>query len=240
MTAAWTGLRFLIGADRHAPEFDPTVDKIFGDFAHDFKPHRTFALGDWMNCDQVTDYPNECDTDLLDDAEEVGDKLDAWKVTDYFLGNHEERLSRCGLVRKGLRKALNPSHLLDLDRRKIRCYPYERKRGVVKLGKLHLLHGFYTTDIVAKTTTLIYNCCLFGHAHRFQVYQPKNAFSNHTGFAIGMMGKTEQSWEKNKPPSGHMQGFAFGYLHRNGHFDLYPVRIVGEEVVIEGRLYSRR
>jgi len=240
MTEALTRTRFIVGFDRHAPEFDPTVDKIFGDFLKDFKPHRRIAGGDWLNCDQITDYPYDYETDLKDDVEETNEKLDLWKITDYLEGNHEERLGRCGLVRKGIRSLLNPRYLLELDKRGIRYFPYDRKRGVLKLGKLSILHGFYINEYVAAKTAAAYGCCMFGHAHRFQVFQPRSTFVNHTGFSIGMMGNVDQSWEKGKPPSGHMQGFVFGYLHRNGHFDLYPVRIVGQQVIIEGRAYSRR
>ena len=78
---------------------------------------------------------------------------------------------------------------------------------------------------------------MFGHCHRFQTFWPKAAFNNQVGFAIGMLGLIEQSWEAAKAPMGHAQGFAFGYLHRDGFFDLYPVRIIGDRVVINGKEY---
>lgn len=240
MSRIHTGKKFVVGFDRHCPEHDPEIDQIFGDFLLDFKPHIRIAGGDWQTVEQVSHFDNETDIDLDDEFEMNREVLRRWKITHYLEGNHEERLRRVGMkLDKRLRSLVDLERNLHLRKLKIRLLPYHPTKGVLRLNCLKILHGFYANEYVAKKTALTYGTCVFGHAHRFQTFWPKAAFNDRVGFSIGMMGKLDQSYTQDRPPMGWAQGFAFGYMHKDGYFDLYPVRIVGKQVTIEGRMYQR-
>lgn len=240
MAAVHTMKRFWIGFDRHAPEVDPMVDRIALAFLRDFKPHICVAGGDWQTVDQVSAFDNEGDIDLKDEFEMNREALERFRVTHYLEGNHEQRLRRVGMkLDRRLRSLVDLRANLQLDRLGIRLLPYHPRKGILRIGYLKVLHGFYANEYVARKTAAVYGTCVFGHAHRFQTFQPKEAFENSVGFAIGMMGVLDQSWVEAKAPMGWAQGFAFGYLHRNGYYDLYPVRILEGRVTINGKVYGK-
>lgn len=232
--------RFFALFDLHVPNEDPTVVKIARDFHHDFKPHISVAGGDWQDVGMVSTFADEDTIDLADEFDAVNSYMDMFKVTHWLEGNHEERLRRVGLSNPRLRKILSPALNLNFEKRGTHIFPYHRKRGILKLGKLKVLHGFYTNEYVARKTSDAFGCCVFGHAHRFQSYQPKTCFEGRTGFSIGCGAKLDLPYASSRPPQGWMQGFVFGYILKSGHFSIYPVRIVGPEVIINGKPYTRR
>lgn len=239
MTHLHTHKRFWIGWDRHAPQSDPVVDRICREFLADFKPHHRIAGGDWQTVDQVSNFNNESDFDLKDEFDENERTLLEFKITHYLEGNHEYRLRRLGTaLDKRLRSLVDLAKNLHLKTHGIRLLPYHPQQGILRLGSLKILHGFYYNEYMAKKTAMIYGTCVFGHAHRFQTFQSREAFDNHVGFSIGMMGRTNQTWAETHAPMGWAQGFAFGYIHRNGWFDLYPVRINRGRVCINGKVYG--
>jgi hypothetical protein len=160
-------------------------------------------------------------------------------VTHFLMGNHEERLLRVGLLKKTLRSMVDPAKNLELDKRGIRWKPYDKIDGVFKFGKLHALHGCFCNEYAARKHADAYGCCIFGHTHRVQIHQPKHAFSAHSGYNIGCLCREDLPYAKSGPPSGWGQAFAFGYFYRSGHFNLYIVRLIGEQVCIEGKTYRR-
>lgn len=231
--------KFWIGFDRHCPYHDPHIDKIALDFLADFQPQIRVAGGDWQTVDQVSHFDNEDDIDLADEFTANREAIKKFGITHYLEGNHEERLRRVGMkLDKRLRSLVDLERNLQLKRLGIPLIPYHPRKGVLKFGHLKVLHGFYATEYMAKKTAAIYGTCVFGHTHRFQTFQSKEAFESHCGFSIGLMGKIDQPYANDRAPMGWTNGFCFGYLHKNGYFDLYPVRIFGKRVVINNILYK--
>lgn len=240
MSRVFTRKKFWIGFDRHYPEHDPLVDTICLEFLRDFKPGIRIAGGDWMTCEQVSKFPHDegTETILKEDFRATRQALRRFGITHYLEGNHEERLRRVD-VKPSLRSMFNLVSNLQLREMGIKFFPYHPLKGVCKIGHLKVLHGFYVNQYMARKHAEIYGTCVFGHSHRFQTFQPRAAFDKRVGFAIGMTGDLEPTYTKDRAPMGWAQGFAFGYIHRNGWFDLYPVRINRGRVVINGREYGR-
>jgi hypothetical protein len=159
-------------------------------------------------------------------------------ITHYLEGNHEERLRRVGLGNETTRSMFDLAENLELEEQGIPLIPYHPRKGVLRFGHLKVLHGFFATEYTAKKMASIYGTCVFGHTHRFQTFQSKDAFESHCGFGIGLMGKIDQPYTDSRAPLGWCQGFCFGYLHKNGYFDLYPVRIFGNRVAINNKVYT--
>ncbi len=241
MARVHTYKKFILLFDRHAPYHDPKMDKIVLDFMADFKPEIRVAGGDWMTVDQVSTFANEGDIDLQDEFEMTREALHQFGITHYLEGNHEQRLRRVGLkLDKRLRSLVDLQANLHLKEQGIPLLPYHARKGVLKFGHLKVIHGFFATEYMAKKTASIYGTCVFGHTHRFQTFQAKDAYETHVGFAIGMMGKIDQPYTEGRAPLGWCQGFAFGYLHRDGFFDLNPVRVYKGRVTINEEVYRGR
>ena len=235
--------RVMFLPDIHVPYQDEAALKIVYDFRKDFKPHRTVIMGDMISADQVSGFKNDEETGLDEEYQIANhwlDKLTAEK--DFFIeGNHEERLRRAGLVKPTLRKILSPVLNLQLKKRKIKFVPFDNnyKKGTVQFGKLIALHGWWAPDHAAKKHAVTYGCCVFGHTHRHQTYQPAHAFEKNTGFNIGCLCRLDMPWQETSGPRGWTQGFAFAYFFKGGHFSFYDVRLIGKEFVINGKYYKR-
>lgn len=239
MSNIQTYTKFWVGFDRHYPESDPLVDKIVAEFLADFKPQIRVAGGDWINCDQISNFNNESESDLLNEFDDTIRILNTWKITHYFEGNHEERIRRIGgNLDKRLRSLADLQRNLKLREKRITFLPYHPIAGILQIGNLKVLHGWYFNEYFARKTAETYGTSVFGHAHRFQVFQPCSAFDTRVGFGIGMLGNTVQSYVQDRAPRGWAQGFAFGYLYRNDWFDLYPVRINAGRVCINDKVYG--
>ncbi len=233
----WT--RRVFFSDPHEPYADPTAIKVLKDFCKDFRPHEVICLGDLITSDQVSNYSNDCVVDLHDEFKAGEALLEELKVTHFALGNHEARLMRPTIPRN-MRKQLSPVVNMHLVERGIKWKPYHKTKGVFRFGKLAALHGHYWNEYVARTTAAAYGCCVFGHTHRMQTHQPKQAFAKNTGFNIGCLCKMDLDYMVERPPEGWAQGFAFGYFKTASTFSLYPARLIGNEFIIEGKTYARR
>ena len=144
--------KFFVGFDRHCPENDPAVDGIVTDFLKDFKPQIRVAGGDFQSVDQVNSFTNESKIHLKDEFEMNREILRKWKITHYLEGNHEERLRRIGLMDERLRSLACLSDNLQLEKLKIQLIPYHPTQGVLRMGHLKVLHGFYANEYVAAKT----------------------------------------------------------------------------------------
>lgn len=225
--------------DVHVPYEDPRALGIAEAFIRDWKPHIVVAGGDWLSTEQISKFPSDCPIDLLDEFQRAEQWLERLKVTHYLMGNHEERLSRPGLVPPNLRKLYDPVANLHLHERGIQWRPYDSERGVFRFGKLTALHGYATNQYAARTTADQYGCCVFGHTHRMQTHQPKKARVAQTGFNVGCLCKLRLPYIKARPPTGWVQGFFFAYIFKSGNFSPHPVRLIGNEFVLDGKYYQR-
>ncbi len=223
----------------HVPHHDKGAVKILKEFIKDFKPHDVVNLGDLMSADQISSYPNDSTLDLEDEFEMARQVNKDLGVTHFAMGNHEQRLQRVGLVKKTLRKTFDPVKNLHLVEEGIHWKPYHQKK-VFKFGKLTALHGFWFNQYAAAKHAQAYDCCVFVHTHRLQTHQPMHAFVKNTGFNIGCLCRLDLPYMADKPPRGWGQGFAFGYWYKGRLLSLYTARLIGNTVVIEGKVYSRR
>ncbi|KKL14222.1 hypothetical protein LCGC14_2517850, partial [marine sediment metagenome] len=216
---------------------DPHIDKIALDFLADFKPEIRVAGGDWQTVDQVSKFVTESKVHLKKEFKMNREALRQFGITHYLEGNHEQRLRRIGALDERLRSLADLATNLKLKKLGIPLIPYHPRKGVLTFGHLKVLHGFFTTEYVAKKTAAIYGTCVFGHVHRFQTFQSKEAYETHCGFGIGLMGKIDQPYTDDRAPMGWTNGFCFGYIHKNGWFDMYTVRIFNNRVIINDVLY---
>ena len=229
--------RALLLFDTHGQWVDKKVFKLAQSFRADFKPHITVAGGDWGNYEYGSNFKEESALDAEAEYELVQRQIESMGVTHFLEGNHEERMRRYGgRIDKRLRSLVDVRKNLDLDKRKITWHPYNSS-GILRLGKLRVLHGFWCNQYAARNHADAFGCCAFGHTHRFQTFTPKQAEVKHTGFNIGCMCQLRMPWNASRGPNGWTHGFAFVYIHKSGHFNLYDVRVVGSQFVINGKEY---
>jgi len=235
--------KVVIYGDTHIPDDDRGSLNILYDFIKDWKPSRVIHVGDLGRFDQVSTYPHDkAELSLGREFAKCIEHLDRFGVTDMNFGNHEQRLLRPGLVSEDVRDIYDPVRNLKLEDFNINWRPYDSRPnfGGIRLRKLLVIHGFGGGGVnSAADHSRVYGCVAFGHSHRMAIYQPNHALIKSTAFNIGCMCKMDQAYNITQPPAAWVNGFMFLYLFRSGNFSPYLVRIVGDEIAINDRMYSK-
>jgi len=229
----------IVFFDTHGKHRDPGVINTIDAVSQDLQPKRVIAGGDIATCAWASKiYGAECEDMAKEEADDVSALLKRLSVTDYIMGNHEERCTReGGSIDPRFRSILNIPNLCELDEKGINWYPYKSDAEPLRLGKLSIIHGWYYNEHCAAKHARNLGCVMHGHAHRCQTWSGGVGGKASTGISVGCCCDTTLPFEQGKPPRGHMQAFAIVWTHPDGHFDYHVVRIVGPEVIVNGKLY---
>jgi len=216
---------------------------LFEEVQQDLQPDYTVFGGDVANCDWASSFNNDSHTSAEEEAEMVSGLLDRFRVTHYLMGNHEARCTREGSkIPEAHRSILNIPSLCNLDAKRVKWYEYDSSEDaeLLQIGKLTVIHGFNYNQYCSRTHAENYGCVMHGHAHRCQTFSSKGGGKKMTGISVGCMCPPTLPFERGLPPRGHMQAFALVWQHPDGHFDFHVVRVVGPEVVVNGKVYRVR
>lgn len=167
---------------------------------------------------------------FLDQVEKNAPK--AQKI--YQLGNHEmwlkDFIKESPQTRQGL---FGLEERLSLKKRKYKVLTYNQP---IKLGKLKIIHGTYTSQHHAKKHVESYaSSVLYGHLHDIQVYSKVTDDAiTHMGWCNGCLCDLNPDYLRNKPQNWS-HGFAVVYVWPNGHFQVDVIRIHKGRCVVEGK-----
>ncbi len=233
--------KVLVLPDIHVPNHDPEALQIALDFKNDWKPNKTIILGDLIDADAVSTFARgEVKVDQWEEYARARQILDEFKPQVLLEGNHEQRFRRPTNIPWALWRIVDPYIWFEIHKRNIQWVPYSNQPNkVFRLGKLAFIHGFSCNEYASKNEALAFGCVVHGHTHRISQFQPKASYTSHTGFNIGCLCKLDLEYQTSGPPRGWAQGFAYGYIFKSGDFSLYQVRLIGDEFVIEGKVYRR-
>jgi hypothetical protein len=232
--------RVLVFPDLHAPYHDSKVVKLGSRFKDDFKPHKTIALGDWVDAAGVSTYARYASSiDQLEEFEIANELLDILQPDVYLEGNHEHRFRRVGNVGGDIRRMLDPRRWLELDKRRIQWVPYSRFKGdLYRVGDVTFIHGFRHHQYASKSEAEVFGNVVHGHTHRIMRLPVGSAHEDVAGYNIGCMLDLEQKYTEQFPGAHTWQnGFAFLYIYKSGRFSFHQVEIRGERVTINAKTY---
>lgn len=156
----------------------------------------------------------------------------------FMYGNHEDRYLRTlKLVDQSKygKALMSPEVGLNLIKRGWKIYK-DYQRDFIILGDLHINHGEYLNQHVAKKTIDVYKqSSLFFHTHRFQIYSENKFIGYNMGF------------------SGDINSKVFNYAPRgakslwtnasalvtviNGKSHVQPLMFINDKLIINGKEY---
>jgi predicted phosphodiesterase len=233
--------KIAICTDTHGDERDATAVRLFKQFCGDFKPEIRLHLGDWMNCEAFRSGADEWERrkGLKDDKREAFEFLEWYKPTLLLDGNHDVRLP--------LYVKHSPGPLADyvqeirdevdelLARLKCVHLPYDKRKGVAKIGKMKAVHGFFAGNNAAKQHAMAFGNCVFGHTHRFSTVSVPGAHSGGRAVArgVGCMCKLDLDYNyKMVDTLSQSQGWAYGVMDELGRYWLANAEIVCGKVAV--------
>ena len=150
------------------------------------------------------------------------------KENHFLLGNHDDRLwqyqkSATGLLRDYAADGIQRVENL-CNRMKVKKLPYDSALGILKLGKLSILHGYHAGVGAARHHANIYGNCLFGHVHTDES-APVASLEPAEARTIPCLCIRDMDYINSK--TGKLrwaQGWVFGLLFDDGTYHIERVR----------------
>lgn len=237
----------IIITDRHhrADEpFHPSYTLVKR-FAESFKPDFVVDLGDTLDLTYFSVFDKESITaqsegDWEADVDLVNKELDFWQsITGkyyWILGNHDWRAhKKAERMEPPFRKTLDYYRRFDVKSRGITMLTPEDRP--LKIGKLNCIHGWFYNQYHARKHLDVYSGnIVYGHVHTFQTHAKELVAEGKQiqAWSLGCLSDKQPDYLQGKP-SQWKNGFAIVYMNPSGNFNLYPVNIVNDSFIFEGK-----
>lgn len=233
--------KIVVVSDSHGDKVDTKAANLLWEFMADFKPEIRIHLGDYLNAEAFRNGADEHErrVGLKDDAKAALEFLGSFRPTHLLDGNHDDRLPLyvrhspgplADYVAEIMGKVADLSAKLGTVR-----LPYDKRKGVLKIGKLKALHGFFAGSNAGKQHALAFGNCVFGHTHRFSSVSVPGAHSGGRAVARGVGAMCHLDLEYNSrhvDTLAQAQGWAYGVMDDKGRYWLNNAEIVSGKVAV--------
>lgn len=221
-------IKILVASDLHGNLCDKGAVTALLDFQKVFKPDQSLFLGDLYDFLALMGKANsedKCES-LLADYEVGNEFLRKFHPQVLIDGNHDHRMVKlidshdavkAGLAGKIMAEITN----LCLDLR-IHHIPYNKYKGIYKIGNLHFAHGFGGGPLKMCTS---FGNVLYGHEHNFRFHQG-NTYERTMAQCVGCLCKTDMEYNSAQLGTFSQEnGFVAGVISKaTGNFSLYTVK----------------
>jgi predicted phosphodiesterase len=226
--------RFIVVSDNHGDMADAASVGALWSFMRDWKPEVRVHAGDNYDFRNLRRGASDEEkaASLAEDWEQGNDFLrrffDGGTSNHFLRGNHDERLyefrnSCSGMLRDYASDGIKQMEAV-VKKCRAKMLPYDSDLGVLRLGKLSVLHGFHAGVSACRTHATIYGNCLHGHIHSIEVAsvasrEPVEARS------IGCLCLRDMDYVNRK--TGKLkwaQGWAYGILFADGTYQIFQSR----------------
>lgn len=222
--------RIIFASDLHGDLQDHDAVEALLEFTKEWKPHHRIFGGDLFDF-----RPLRRGASKEEKAETIQYDLDAglgflgkWKPHYWLRGNHDERLwdftNKEGLLGEFAQKGVS-----DLDHRckklKIKTLPYCKRKGVLEMGKLKMLHGYFHGVNAARQHGIVYGNCIFGHIHAVDTASVPG-LEKRQARAVGCLCRLDHPYnERLASTLRHSHGWGYGVIDsKTGGFELWQMQ----------------
>jgi len=211
--------KFLGGWDIHGDKQDPDANRVFFDFAKIWKPEIRICGGDLWDFRPLRKKASreEQAEDMKPDFAAGVEWFEKFKPTHYLRGNHCERLWELMDSNLGLERLFAEAGVKEIEGliKKMGCkmLPYHKRDGILHLGHMKALHGFFTGSHAARETATIYGSCFFGHGHSIESH-PVPGLERRMARQVGCLCKLDMPYNaRHVRTLRHAHGFVYGVLN---------------------------
>lgn len=247
-------IRVMARPDSHIEEKDEIALKLYEDFANWYKPHVDLIMGDFIGAGGVShwDAKDLKPKRLIPEIREARKVLESFiaatpetKTRIYLTGNHEDWIEQAMI--KNLPEMFdgmdeldgdvtpNLKKLLNLDK-----YGYDliELNHILKIGKAHFTHGFYTGNNhpqvhLNKIKASIY----YGHLHDMKNTHDSGLHGTIEAASLGCLCRVDGKFLKGKP-TNWIQGFGVFEFFPDGTYSFYQVKIFNGKFSFNGKVFK--
>ena len=237
------GQRFLIAADPHGDQRDDATLAALLAFKKDYKPQIIVHAGDNWDFRNLrkgaTD--DEKAASLVDDWDMGVDWLrsffDGGKSCHFLRGNHDERMWHFAHNASGMLRDYAHDGIKRIERTikqaNAQMLPYDSRHGVLRLGHLKVIHGFFAGMGAARRHSIAYGNCLFGHTHATDSAPVEHIDGPAEARGIGCCCRIDMTYNQHAVGKlRHDNAFCYGVLFADGTYQLFQAK------KINGRFYA--
>jgi len=237
----WT--RFMAGFDVHGDQQSKPACEVFFKFMKDWKPEIRVMGGDLFDFRPLRRKASEDEKreSMREDFEAGMGFLKRMRPTTYLLGNHDVRLFQLAESDNGVMSDYAYEGVKDIetvcDSMKCRILPYHKRKGVLDIGKLRVIHGFHCGVYAARQAAMVYGSVLFGHVHTIDLYSLPG-FERRVARACGCLCTLDMEYSSTNPSTlRQANGFAYGVVNkRTGMWHAWVAECINGEWLIPSDL----
>lgn len=222
-----TATRWIAAPDLHGDMQDQASVEALLDVTKTFRPTVRIQTGDLFDvrCLRRGAGSEETLEDLKEDIEAGLEFLHKFRPTHWLRGNHDERIvdainSHNPVLR---RYASQEWENISEHLQKVGCkvvLPYNKRMGVLKIGKLRFCHGYGSGMYTAKKHAEVYGNVVFAHSHAVDNFAIPG-IEEVTGWNIGCLCRLELDYNRAQINTLRQRhGFAYGLIYPNGKYAL--------------------
>lgn len=231
--------KFIFATDNHGDMADPSAITACSRFVDIWKPTIRVHGGDNFDFRPLRRKASEEDRRELMRADfDAGMTFfEMLRPTHYLRGNHCERLWDLAKSKNGPFSEYAGSLATEVESKlaKMRCImqPYDRRAGVLKIGKLKLIHGYCAGVTAARRSAQAYGSVLMGHAHSIQSSSIEG-LHNRVGRIVGCLCLLDMEYSRATLASlVHRHGFAYGVVNRKtGEYQVWQAESINGTWII--------
>lgn len=232
--------------DVHLTEEVPKPYKVAKKFIASRKWDEIVLMGDYMSVDALSAWDMDKKRKMenrryLQEVHIANRELDFiqknTRNTTFLEGNHEYRVQAYLDKHPEMEGLMEVPLMLKLEKRGI---PYVKMNDLYKVGNLYLTHGLYTNKYHSNKHVQELGCNIaYGHTHKAQSFMMNMKLQEPImAWGLGTLGETAPDYMKGRP-SNWINGFGVVYLNdRTGNFNLYPINIIDNSFIFEGKEYK--
>jgi len=233
--------KFIASFDLHGDMADKeAVSKLY-EFTKFFKPDIKIFGGDLFDFRSLRKKAGNAEKaeSLADDVAIGTEFLKDWRPNIWLRGNHCERLwdladnnAEDGLKRDAAQKGVQDLEEL-CKRQGTILYPYDKRKGVHKEGRLLFIHGYAHGAYALRKTLQGYGeNVIMGHCHTIQ-QATIEGLTPKQGWIAGCLCRLDYEYNRAVISSlAQENGFVYGLLLNNGGFIVHQARKMSGEWIV--------
>jgi hypothetical protein len=155
----------------------------------------------------------------------------------YLRGNHCQRLWDLAMEDRGVISdfAFKGTQEVEAAMNKIECkmFPYDKRKGVLRLGHLKIIHGYLAGITAARRTAQVYGSVIMGHGHAIQQASIEG-LEQRTGIMCGCLCKLNMSYTRASVGTLNWEhGWAYGIINeKTGSYNLWQARRIDHKWIL--------
>jgi predicted phosphodiesterase len=223
--------RWVFVSDNHGNKHDAKAVAALWHFLKWWKPGIRIHGGDCFNFAALRKKASEQEKRerLQEDVDEGIRFLKGLEPTHFLRGNHDERLWDAGNSDDGKLADFACHLILDItDALGDKClmYPYDKRAGVMRMGHLHLLHGYHSGIYAARLAAQVYGNVCMGHTHNIDAISIPG-LERRVGHSVGCLCQLSQDYNRAQANTlRQSHGFAYGLTFPNGEFLFFQAQTI--------------